>query len=89
MGDSWEAQLQKNMPPQNSLAPLNIRGVHTLSKAVQDFSSLGRVIFLMELHCKISQLSTTLLNDFDKTFVLAFYNYFHNIELNCDKENIF
>ena len=28
------------------------------------------------------------MNDFDKTFVLAYYNSFLKIELNCDKENI-
>ena len=28
------------------------------------------------------------MNDFDKTFVLSFYNSFLKIELNCDKENI-
>ena len=31
---------------------------------------------------------TTLISDFDKTFVLVFYNSFQKIELNCDKENI-
>ena len=30
---------------------------------------------------------TTLISDFDKTFVLVFYNSFLKIELNCDKEN--
>ena len=29
-----------------------------------------------------------LMNDFDKTYVLAFYNYFLKIKLNCDKENM-
>ena len=29
------------------------------------------------------------MNDFDKTFVLAFYNSFLKIESNCDKENMF
>ena len=29
----------------------------------------------------------TLMNDFDKIFVLAFYNSFLKIKLNCDKEN--
>ena len=29
------------------------------------------------------------MNNFDKTFVLAFYNSFLKIELNCDKENMF
>ena len=28
------------------------------------------------------------MNDFDKTFVLAFYNSFMRIRLNCDKENM-
>ena len=28
------------------------------------------------------------MNDFDATFVLAFYNSFMKIELNCDKENM-
>ena len=28
------------------------------------------------------------MNDFDKTFVLAFYNSFLKVELNCNKENI-
>ena len=28
------------------------------------------------------------MNDFDKTFVLAFYNSFLKIKLNCDKKNI-
>ena len=28
------------------------------------------------------------MNDFDKTFVLAFYNSFLKLELNCDKENV-
>ena len=27
------------------------------------------------------------MNDFDKTFVLAFYNSFLKIKLNCDKKN--
>ena len=27
------------------------------------------------------------MSDFDKTFILAFYNTFLKIELNCDKEN--
>ena len=36
----------------------------------------------------MSQLHTTLMNDFDATFVLAFYNSFMKIELNCDKENM-
>ena len=31
---------------------------------------------------------TTFISDFDKTFVLVFYNSFLKIELNCDKENI-
>ena len=29
-----------------------------------------------------------LINDFDKTFVLAFYNSFLKIKLNCDKKNM-
>ena len=29
-----------------------------------------------------------LMNDFDKTFGLAFYNSFLKIELHCDKENM-
>ena len=29
------------------------------------------------------------MNDFDKTFVLAFYNCCLKINLNCDKENMF
>ena len=29
-----------------------------------------------------------LVNDFDKIFVLTFYNYFLEIELDCDKENM-
>ena len=29
------------------------------------------------------------MNGFDKTFVLAFYNSFLKIVLNCDKENMF
>ena len=29
------------------------------------------------------------MNDFDKTFVLVFYNSFRKKKLNCDKENIF
>ena len=28
------------------------------------------------------------MNDFDKTFVLAFYNSFLKIELNCDKRKL-
>ena len=28
-----------------------------------------------------------LMNDFDKNFVLTFYNSFLKVELNCDKEN--
>ena len=28
------------------------------------------------------------MNDFDKTFVLAFYNSFLRSELNCDEENM-
>ena len=28
------------------------------------------------------------MNDFDKTFVHAFYNSLLKIELNCDKENM-
>ena len=28
------------------------------------------------------------MSDFDKTFILAFYNPFLKIELNCDKENM-
>ena len=28
------------------------------------------------------------MNDFDKIFVLAFYNFFLKIELNCDEENM-
>ena len=28
------------------------------------------------------------MNDFDKTFALAFYTSFLKIELNCDKENM-
>ena len=28
------------------------------------------------------------MNDFDKTFVLAFYSSFLKIKLNCDKENM-
>ena len=28
-----------------------------------------------------------LMNNFDKTFVLAFWNSFLKIKLNCDKEN--
>ena len=28
------------------------------------------------------------MNDFDKTFVLAFYNSFLKIKLNCDKNSI-
>ena len=28
------------------------------------------------------------MNDFDKTFVLAFYNSFLKLKVNCDKENI-
>ena len=31
----------------------------------------------------------TLINDFDKTFAIAFYNSFLKIELNCDKENMY
>ena len=30
----------------------------------------------------------TLINDFDKTFVFVFYNFFLKTELNCYKENI-
>ena len=40
----------------------------------------------LKLNCKISQLYVTLMNDFDKTFVLAFYNSLLNIKLNGDKE---
>ena len=29
------------------------------------------------------------MNDFDKIFVLAFYNYFLKIALNFDKENMY
>ena len=32
------------------------------------------------------QLQNTLMNGFDKTFALAFYNSFLKIELNCDKK---
>ena len=28
------------------------------------------------------------MNDFDKTFVFVFYDYFLKIELNCDQENM-
>ena len=33
------------------------------------------------------QLYVMLMNDFDKNFVLTFYNSFLKVELNCDKEN--
>ena len=36
----------------------------------------------------ISQLYVTLMNDFDKTFVLAFYKSFLKKEWNCDEENM-
>ena len=39
--------------------------------------------FKEELTCQFK------MNDFDKTFVLAFYNSFLKIESNCDKENMF
>ena len=28
------------------------------------------------------------MNDFDKTFLFAFYSFFLKIKLNCDKENM-
>ena len=34
------------------------------------------------------QLQNTLMNGFDKTFPLAFYNSFVKIELSCDKKNM-
>ena len=34
----------------------------------------------------MSQLYAKIMNDFDKTFVLAFYNSFLKIKLNCDKK---
>ena len=40
------------------------------------------------MNCKVSQLYVMLMNDFDKTFGLAFYNSFLKIELHCDKENM-
>ena len=40
------------------------------------------------LKIELQNISTTLKNDFDKTFVLAFYNSFLKIELDCDKENM-
>ena len=58
-----------------------------LSKAVRDFSSPGPMFFI-KLNFKISQIYVTLINDFDKTFVLAFYNSFLRIKLNCDKKNM-
>ena len=37
---------------------------------------------------KIRQLYLTLMSEFDKTLVIAFYNSFMEIKLNCDKENM-
>ena len=37
----------------------------------------------------ISQLYAMIVNDFDKMFVLAFYNSFLKIKLISDKENMF
>ena len=37
--------------------------------------------FFLKLNCKISQLYTSLRKDFDKTFMVAFYNSFLKIEL--------
>ena len=41
----------------------------------------------LKLNYKTFQVYVALMNAFDKRFVLAFYNFFLNIELNCDKEN--
>ena len=42
----------------------------------------------LKLNCKIPQLYVVLINDFDKTFVLGFYNSFLKIKLSFDKENM-
>ena len=41
---------------------------------------------LLKLNLKIPELYVTLMNDFDKIFALAFYNFFPKIKLNCDKK---
>ena len=45
------------------------------------------MIFLKSELGNISTVSA-LMNDFDKNFVLAFYNYYLKIELHCDKESM-
>lgn len=35
----------------------------------------------VDFNCKITQMHVTLINDFDKTFELAFYDYYLKVEL--------
>ena len=47
----------------------------------------GKITSHTQIICKATQLYAALLNYFDRTFVLAFYNSFLKTKLNCDREN--